>query len=238
MSCLLAEPVGPADFCLVPLGPCSLLKMWLCCPQPLNLRFRLLALTPFENKCLFHTPTSLVKWHKQNNLNQAHLFFLLFCRGNLNCLFIFTSLANCWVRSVSEFHSLFLFHSVLLQCNSNSICGSLFQSLNCCVCNPLWCFYILGHFWLKWSVVGRLPLRQGFCPSQWKALGFHWETEPGMGRPTENWRAVDLGVSHLGLWATIQEILTCMLKKNQQMDGAQMPSNPWTFESWILITGL
>lgn len=109
MSCLLAEPVGAADFYLVPLGTCSLLKMWLCCPQPLNLRFRLLALTPFENKCLFQTPMSLVKWHKQNNFNKAHLFFLFFCRGHFNCLFIFTSLVNCWVRSVSALHSLFLF---------------------------------------------------------------------------------------------------------------------------------
>lgn len=120
MSCLLAEPVDPTDFYLVPLGTCSLLKMWLYCPQPLNLRFRLLALAPCEDKCLFWSPISCVIWHKLNNLNKTHLFFLFFCRGHFNCLFIFTSLTNCWVRSVSELHSLFLFHDVLPQCNRSS----------------------------------------------------------------------------------------------------------------------
>lgn len=45
MSSLLAEPVDPTNVYLVPLGTCSLFKMWLYCLQALNLKFRLLALT-------------------------------------------------------------------------------------------------------------------------------------------------------------------------------------------------
>lgn len=100
---------------LVPLGHAVSSQCGLTfCPHHFNLRFRLLALTPFDNKCMFWTPISYVKYHKLNNLNKAHLFFLFFCRGHFNCLFIFTSLTN------SELHSLFLFHGVLLQHNRSS----------------------------------------------------------------------------------------------------------------------